>query len=121
MVALISWPILLGISIVLFTCLFFLRRTFYRFIPRNLQIADLLPPVAMLNIHVLSYQATGWSAFPYLMLTWLAFLLAYVIYRAFWTQTFTVRGVFLTYWRISVLVLPLIYVIFLVIKIISML
>lgn len=115
----ISWLILLGISIVVFTGLFFIRRTFYRFIPRELQIADLLPPVLILNLHVLSFQTTGWSVFPYLMITWLTLLLAFVIYRGFITQSFRFRKDMLTYWRFSTLVLPIIYIIFLVINLLK--
>lgn len=119
MTDLISWPFLLGITIVLFTVLFILRRTFYRFIPRNLQIADSIPLIMMINIHVISYQVTGWSIFPYLMLTWLILMLAYVIYRGFWINNFNFKGVFLTYWRLTVIVLPIVYVIFLVMALIK--
>lgn len=120
MAQLIAWPILLGISIVIFTGLFFIRRTFYRFIPRDLQIADLLPPVLILNIHVLSFQTTGWSLFPFLMITWLLLLLAFVIYRGFITQSFNFRKDMLTFWRFLTLVLPIVYLIFLVINLLKL-
>lgn len=121
MVQSLPWYILLLISIVFFTILFFIRRTFYKIIPRQVEIVDLIPPVMVLNLHFISFQITEWSIVPYLMLVWLTLLFAFILYKWFFSNNFKLRNVFLIYWRIWVLILPVIYIIFVLLHLFSLL
>ena len=114
MATVISWPLMLGLTIVVFTILFFLQRTFYRRLPRNFQIVDVLPPILIWNIHIISVQTLDNSFAPYLIIIWLTLLIAYVIYRGYLMQNFKFWPVLIFYWRITALVLPIVYIIFVV-------
>lgn len=114
MADLMPWPAMLLITVAAFTALFVARRTFYRYVPRNLQIADILAPFVLLNIHMLSFQIFGWSFVPYLLIAWLLLAIAYVIFRGFWQQNFTYRSYLVAYWRMSDIFFPVVYLILLI-------
>jgi len=101
MFSFIDWKIGLGVIIGIWLLLLFGRRVVLRGrIPARIKTLDLMIFFMWWEIGEITFQTWQRSALPSLWLVFVLWGIAIVIYQGFWSQKYTSRHFFVTWWRI---------------------